>query len=103
MPTIDDILSAAGRIATRLFLAVADGHVSPSEAADLHALALAELRGLADDVSLAEVVEWVGDLLDRDPAKMRERAERLEARGKVERAAHLRERAVRVEARQVGG
>lgn len=47
-------------------------------------------------------VDAVRGLLDRDPAKIRERATAAEAAGKTAKAARMRARADRLEARQAG-
>lgn len=88
-----------------------DGDLSAAEAA--HALDELVDSGPWDDyddavfVGFAEAVSVLVpdgfDLwraFDRDPAKIRERAAKAEARGQADKAARMRERADRVEARQ---
>lgn len=100
MPNLTAVLAAVESIGVALFAAILDGRITADEAAGIHAMALAEFRALADGASVGDVVAWVGDLLQRDPVRMRERADKHEARGHARRADALRERAERVEARR---
>lgn len=81
--------------------AVKDGVLSPEEIAKAidDAVDTGPLDSLDDSV-ISLVVGQLASLLERDPVKMRERADRLEAEGKVERAERIRERADRVEAKR---
>lgn len=63
---------------------------------------LASALEAADGPALASILSALdlGDLLQRDPAKIEERAQRAEDRGHTRIAARRRARAVRVQARQ---
>ena len=95
----DEKLSEAGELAgDAVEHLVANRGMSESEAVDLIADFLDMLIDLPDGV-WAWVIGSAAGLLKRDPENMRKRAAKLEAKGKSKRAAKLRERADKVEAK----
>lgn len=87
--------------------------MTPDTAARLAAIALTAADDILDElIALPEPLDTIADtatghllvqlaeLMRRDPAKMRKRAARAEARGNIERATRIRERADELDSRR---
>lgn len=90
--------------ALRLVLdAVADGQVTTAEGLDIIAALLPRDVVIDAAEDLLEVVRRaIRKVFDRNPDRMRRRADRLDAKGEHDEAAELRVKAAEVEARQAG-
>jgi hypothetical protein len=104
MPTEVELPTRAAdalRGLTVFLTAVLDGELTESEiAAAIDAAVDTGPLDPLDDSVISLVVTQLAGLLLREPAKMRERADRLEEEGKLERAEKLRARADKVEAKR---
>lgn len=105
MPADPAVLTLARSLVLGVVAALLDdGRIDAEEAGELREELLDALADLGQGISVTDAAGWVASrvqaALTRDPARMRERAARLYARGKIERAARLRERAARVEGRR---
>ncbi len=91
------------RVIAPLLTALADGKIDPDEAQEVITAAGKELAVVAEDQLpglIAKLEDFVGDLLHPDVAEIRTKADKAEADGEDDKAARLRERADRVEARR---